>query len=146
MTTTLTASALERFAHNPEFHRRAKAAIVLGKVAANVRKHVDSYTRPIFDRFGFGAEYWNRLYLLLDEHEDRINEYFAACCAAHADHGYDLPDGYCPALVAEHEHVAALRELRSLACGVLGIPEPIVIEHCDKLDELLLDLYRDAMA
>lgn len=146
MTTALTRSALERFAHNPEFHRRAMAAIAAGEKAEATREHVDSYTRPIFDSFGFGAEYWQRLYLLLDEHEARVHEYFAACDRAHREHGYDLPPDYCPALVAEHEHIAALRDLRELACGVLGIPEPIQMEHCERLETLLLDMYRDVMS
>lgn len=74
------------------------------------RERVDAYVRPIFLRYEFRHEGTgeiltdpDRIYLAGDspEVEARCKEYFAECDRAHREHGFDGPDGHCPALVAE---------------------------------------------
>lgn len=99
--------------------------------ARTTRLRVDSYTMPLFASFGFvhartGEPLANpqRLYLAGPEGEEleaRVAEYYAACDAANAAHGHDVPTGYCPALIAEHAATAAESALLAHAETILGV-------------------------
>lgn len=116
MTTTTTTNSKLTIANLKKVERDAKtlalrANLLLAReVAAQTRVQVDAYIAPVFAKFEFYADRSgerltspDRLYLVADLNAPEVKAFDAACSAAHREHGYDLPDGYCPALVAEEE-------------------------------------------
>jgi len=114
-----------------------------------VREHVDSYTQPIFETYGFkvdaditkGMTDYGRpldkpsdLYLTDDP---RVTEYYAACDKAHKEQGYDVQAGYCPALVAEHELIKIQNQLLESGAKLMGI-EDIPVYGKNRVDMLKL--------
>ncbi len=93
-------AALVRVVENARAHARSE------------RQRVNAYIQPIFARYQFPVRQEVRekygefvkkdddLYLCDDE--ELCATYFAECDQAHRAHGYIGPEGYCPALVAEH--------------------------------------------
>lgn len=92
--------------------------------AKSTRAKVDAYIQPVFERFSFTSK-WdgkpitkpNDLYLT----DEDCTAYYAACDIAHREQGYNLPEGHCPALVAEHEQLKAEWALLEAAGKLLGI-------------------------
>jgi hypothetical protein len=133
-------------------------------VATVIRKKVDDYINPIFESFKFTycgdlAERLDRragekllgtalkredLHLCDDQ---RLQEYFDACDAAHRAHGYDLPKGHCPALQAENLLIQAQGALIESAKPIAGIKCYMLIgAHLEKeyLDLLIKACLADA--
>jgi len=106
------------------------AAAVRARVAARrERERVDAYVGPIFARYGFVNQWTGKplavprdLYLAggTPEIEERCGAFYKECDAAHRAHGFTGGDGFCPALIAENEVIAAERDLIAGAGGVFG--------------------------
>jgi hypothetical protein len=72
-------------------------------------ERVAAYTKPIFDTYEFYAdlkgEDGERLTdpdkLYLSEDDEKCAAYYAELDKAHREHGFDGPEGHCPALVAQ---------------------------------------------
>jgi hypothetical protein len=127
-TAKLTVSNLKKLDRDPKTAILRAALIATRKVAAIRRAEVDAYIQPIFDTFEFYAERSGRrltrpddLYLVEDLNAPEVKAFDAACTAAHRAHGYDLPDGHCPALVAHHAAVQAEKALLQHFSAALGI-------------------------
>lgn len=100
-------------------HKGLAIAVCAAKACSEVtRERVDAYIAPVFASFGFQysgtmadklKQYGpipspEQLYLCEDP---RIPDFYAACDVEHKRQGFDLPAGYCPALVAETELIKA---------------------------------------
>jgi len=139
MTGSLTIENLKRFDRNPVTQALRAAVLVSRAVAKKTRADVDAYTMPAFHGFGFvdaetgkPLKHWSDLYL---SHQD-ATAFYAACDDLNRAHGYDLPAGYCPALVAEHAVIKAENALLKHAGSCLGID----------FECACLDIRRDALA
>jgi len=138
-------------------HRSLALAVCHAQAAAELtREKVDAYIKPIFESFNFvycgdlaerldkraGEKFvGKRLQYKKDLHlcdDPRLPEYFAACTAAHRAHGYDLPDGHCPALRMENLLIKAQGELIAAAEPIAGIKRYMLI--ADNREEAYLDL------
>ena len=115
------------------------------------RERVDSYIRPIFNGFGFTycgpmAEkmglkgplpHPNDLYLCEDE--ALLTDYWKACDAAHREHGFRGEAGYCPALIAESNHIKIQNGLLRAGCDLFGLEDiPSLPDQRAKMLDLLL--------
>lgn len=127
--------------------KRAIVAVIAWRIKAKVtREYVDAYCLPILadlqipdKRTGEQIDDLEHVYKAdLDSHE--IKRFYELCNDAHRAHGFDVPPGYCPALVAEHEVVKNEHALLSLAKQFLGIDAiSAKLEHRETLLNLLLN-------
>lgn len=113
-------------------NRELAMAVCTARAFAEVEKErVDAYILPLFNTFSFaedvegcsGETITNPEHLYLSRDDDRVAAYYAACDKAHQEHGFDGPEGFCPALVAEElQRKAENAMLVSLGefCGVDG--------------------------
>lgn len=148
---SLTVAAVKAFYKSPETMKLV-AAIPLAKAhAKEVRAKVDAYIAPVFaacgpfpiadrfaERLGADAKVDKPSNLYRCEDEAKIEAFYAACDEAHKANGYDLPAGYCPALIAEHAVVEAERALlkHAMAAGII----PDGADLSPKLREKALNL------
>lgn len=74
-------------------------------------KRVNAYIMPLFATFTFldedGALITDPDYLFKCDDEALVASYFAACDAAHREHGFTGETGCCPALIAEAAQIKA---------------------------------------
>lgn len=122
----LSIASLKAFERHPNT-LPMRAAVIAARIAATaLRAEVDAYTLPVFAQFAFTNQHDGSaitapgdLYLSGDKAE--CDRFYAACDAANRAHGHHLPDGYCPALVAEEAVRQAERALLNHAKALLGI-------------------------
>jgi hypothetical protein len=137
-------------------------------VAQTVKAHEDEYIKPIFDSFNFiyegnavarlDSRRGEKLagkpvpsphdfnFCLLhgqeepDHIKDKLRSYYAACDAAHRDHGYTgLPEGQSPTLRAEQLHREAEWALMDSAGPLFGLTDhPHLPEHRKRYLDLLI--------
>ncbi len=115
-----------RFTQSPETIAAQEHLRTARSKARRIRAHVDSYTAPIFARFRFTdartGEALTSPHELYRSHEEAtIAEYYAACDEANRANGYDVPAGFCPALLAEHALIKAENQLLKLASQVFAL-------------------------
>lgn len=108
-------------------------------VAELTRAQVDAYIQPIFEKYQFKVDadvakgcgdYGTPLKSPKDLYltdDPRLSEYYAECDDAHRAHGYELPAGYCPALVAETNQTKAEHDLIVSGAALMGIDTDRVI-------------------
>lgn len=100
--------------------------------AATEKERVDAYILPLFATFEFtkdrkgckrdgeleptGEKITDPEQVYLSTNEELCVEYFAASDAAHRAHGFDGPDGFCPASIADHD-VGRAEHLLIVALG-----------------------------
>lgn len=94
------------------------------------RERVDAYVRPIFVRYGFkndldgsGETLTDPRRLYLSEEDDRAKEFYAECDRAHRAHGFDGPEGHCPALIAEDLQCRAEQLLLASLAAMQGLDD-----------------------
>lgn len=114
-------------------NRSLAMTVVKAKVFAEMeRERVDAYVRPIFLRYGFRDDLFEdgngeiltdprRLYL--SKEDDRAKEFYAECDRAHREHGFDGPEGHCPALVAEDLQCRAEQLLLASLAAFQGLDD-----------------------
>jgi len=137
-------------------------------VAETLKAHEDEYIKPIFDSFNFIYEgnAVTRLdsrrgeklagkpipspndfnFCLLhgpdepDHIKEKLRAYYAACDAAHRDHGYiGLPEGHSPSSRAEQLHREAEWALMDSAGPLFGLTaHPHIAEHRKRYLDLLI--------
>lgn len=128
-----------------------------------IRQAVDEYLKPVFEQFDFrvtlechghrppdfGEKITDEKQIYLDADEEKCKRYWAACREEHlkhdfadvvlqheASHGGD--QGWCPALISEHQFIKAKRSLADhVATKWLGLKE-INYPHSDKLVDIVL--------
>ena len=90
--------------------------LVLSMTAARTwatveRKRVNAYIMPLFAGFAFidrkGAAITDPKRLYHCDDRAKCAEYYAACDAAHREHGFTGETGCCPALIAEDAQIKA---------------------------------------
>jgi hypothetical protein len=129
-----------------EAGKLADALLVATAFAQLERERVDGYVEPIFAAYGFRdgrtgepLKHSRELYRVDDLQDDRVNEFYAACDAAHRERGFTGPEGHCPALVAENAVIQAERALLEAAGRWLGFDAGLVYgENRKKMLDLLL--------
>jgi hypothetical protein len=113
-------------------NRPLAETLCLAKAFAEVeRERVNAYILPLFETFTFtedsegceGEKITNPEHLYLSEDEKLSAEYYAACDRAHREHGFDGPEGHCPALVAGHLLVQAENLLLGEVTELMGVGE-----------------------
>lgn len=117
---TPTIGDLKRFERDEQTTFLRLALLAAELCAKETRRKVDAYTRPVFERFTFYDDLMRRApqdapkerltdpsRLYLSEDEAQSEAFYAACDVAKRAHGYNLPDGHCPALIAEHNVIKA---------------------------------------
>jgi hypothetical protein len=135
---TLNVAAVKAF-YTSHKTRDLVLAVVMAKAhAKEVRAKVDAYIAPVFaacgpfpvsrdmEEHGVGCRVVDKpsnLYQCRDE--AKCAAFYAACDAAHKANGYDLPAGYCPALVAEHAIIDAEHALLDAAIDAGIIPDGV---------------------
>ena len=114
-------AAMLAFVNNPAVVQGIKDLEAARVEAKETRALVDAYIRPVFARFDFRdvrtgekIEDERQLYRA-DLKSQQMRDYEAACDAEHRRQGYDLPPGYCPALVAENRINEIEKRLLDLA-------------------------------
>lgn len=129
----LTVASLRRFERDPVTRALRAQVIVLHELAVKRRAEVDAYIAPVFARFEFYADRWperrscggeritNPRDLYLSADDAQCARFYAACDAAHREHGHQLPEGHCPALRAENDAISAENALLAHAALSLGI-------------------------
>jgi hypothetical protein len=127
----LSIASVKAFYKN-EAHLALMAAVLVARErAAEVRAEVDSYIEPLFAMLsrshGLVDEYTGEPItrskdLYMSDDDTFASTFYAACDEAHKDHGWNLPEGHCPALTAENLATEAERELLKAAAKHYGIP------------------------
>lgn len=112
----LTIDNLRALERDPMTLALKAAVLVRRERAAILRAKVDAYVAPVFARFAFVSKHDGRPIVRPDElylsgDEAGCAEFYAACDVAHREHGHNMPTGYCPALVAEHDVIKAEQAL-----------------------------------
>lgn len=121
-------------------------AVVAARVHAELeRKRVDEYIRPVFEGFEFlddeGKRILNERHIFACPDEELCAKYYAACDKAHRAHGFDGPEGHCPALIAEHEAMKAEQALLVAAARFMGVdPAGFYGKNREKALELFVAL------
>lgn len=108
-TTNITPSDIKKLKIWARDHRGLAKAVCEAKAFAEMeRDRVNSYVRVVFDRYEFtndmdgsGEKISDPSRLYLSQDEDQVAAYYADCDRAHREHGFNGPEGHCPALVAE---------------------------------------------
>jgi len=130
-------------------HQSLALAVCKATAFAQVtRERVDEYTAPIFQSFKFKDEEGQpiekpgQLYLCKDE--DRCKEYYAEKEIADRAHGWGGEEGYCPALVAEHNQIKMEQALIFKGAKLMGIKGMgwNTLENRKKMLDLLLGACR----
>jgi hypothetical protein len=111
--------------------------------ARTVRAEVDSYIEPLFHTFNFRdkrtglpIEKSDLLYLT----DEDTTAFYAACDLAHRERGHNLPEGHCPALIAENAVLDIERELIEAAGRLLGFdPGYVYGDNRTKLLQVIAD-------
>lgn len=137
MATMTTPAGLERFM-DQQGDILCERLIQAEQKATETRRAVDAYIAPVFARFSFTNKWKggpitkpDDLYLT----DEDCEPFYRACDVAHREHGHDLPEGHCPALIAEHEQVIAETALVEAAGELLGFESWQV--HGDNRKKLL---------
>lgn len=144
----ITIASVKAFYAN-EAHLALMAAVLMAREhAVEVRAEVDSYIEPLFATFSqshglvdeFTGEPITRSKdLYMSDDEEAATAFYAACDGAHKAHGWDLPEGPCPALTAENLVTEAERALLKAATAHYGIDFDNV--YSLKLRAKALDLF-----
>jgi hypothetical protein len=107
------------------------------------RKQVNEYLKPIFEQFSFtypdGTPLTEEKYLYRCEDEAMWMAYYAACDVEHRKHGFDGPQGHCPALIGESLLIDAQNLLLREGADFFGLQDiPHMPEDREKMLKLLL--------
>lgn len=115
-----------------------------------MRKKVDAYIRPIFDRFTFlpGLSFRSHVgdapitdpeHLHLCEDEAMLKAYYDACHEEHLKQGYTGEWGFCPALRAENLLTQAENVFLEAGAELMGLENPpFDLDLREKMLKLLL--------
>lgn len=133
MTAKLTIAQVKAYHRAPKT-TELKAALLVAQAAAQVlREQIDALLTPEFVKFGFvrddnGAPITREADLYLSEQEDLFPRWYAQRDAIIARAGWTIPagsegEGWCPALVAEHELIKAENALLDHARAWFELPE-----------------------
>jgi|SRR5690606_31684368 len=154
MSFALSIPVFKAFFKRPDTRALVEALKKAKVTAKETRTKVDAYIAPVFEDCGpfpvdpdklsrrggpAFVETPDKLYLCSDE--ARCNAFYAACDRAHKEQGYRLPEGYCPALVAEHAVTKLENALLDHAKACKILPGPI---YSLELREKALDLFLNA--
>ena len=128
----LTVATVKAFYANEENLALVAKVLAARLVAEATREAVDAYIEPLFATYEFyadqlpcdsGRKLTSSRDLWLSKDDEQAAKFYAACDAAHAAHGWELPGpGYCPALMAENEVIEAENELLKAAAEHFGLP------------------------
>ena len=134
-----------------EHYALAYAVVAAQAFAQCERARVDAYIAPIFERHTFNVcerfakspperiTNIGNLYLTDLEAPDYL-AFLAECDAANRAHGWTGQDGFCPALVAEHEATKAERALIDAGRELMGIEQDLYGDNRAKMLRLLLEM------
>lgn len=125
-------------------HRQEAYAVIMAQAIAEVeRERVNAYVIPIFRKYKFTDNNGNpitdkeRLYTCPDE--GRCMVFYAECDRAHRAHGFTGEEGYCPALIAEHDRTVAENALLDKAKVLFGITDCFLMpEQHERMLKLVL--------
>lgn len=133
-----------------KLQRWARSNRALVQAMLDARKHaqaerarVDGYIEPLFTTFSFvderGAAITKSSSLYRCQDEDAVAKFYAACDAAHREHGFTGEPGYCPALVADHAAVKAETAVVRSMEQLLGV-EVLNMDHRAKLLGIVVNM------
>lgn len=130
-------------------HKHLAIAVLEARAFADLeRERVSTYIAPVFARFSFkndddghgdGSPITDREQLHLSDDDDQLAAYYAACDAAHREHGFTGGEGCCPALIAEGLQVGAERALVLAMGEFMGVGEK-ALRAWDKSLQFALDV------
>lgn len=122
MATMTTPAGLELFMDR-QGDELCAAMVAAEERAAAVRREVDAYIEPLFLTYGFTdkrtgkpLQKSDQLYLT----DADATAFYAECDRLHRERGHDLPEGHCPALIAENDVIHAQAALIDAAGQLLG--------------------------
>lgn len=106
MVEELTIGKVKKFCRSEVTCELVRDVLAKRAFAAAELARVDAYIAPVFASFAFtegrrGRKITGPDNVWLCEDEELVAKYYAACDAAHKANGSTLPEGYCPALVAD---------------------------------------------
>ena len=105
----LTVPALKRFNARADVRAAIAAIKVTRERSERITAHVENYLAPAFAAFepfyASGTRITDRadLYMCDDAQDAQCAAWYAHCDVLHASNGYNVREGYCPALVAQDE-------------------------------------------
>lgn len=121
-----TVPAFKRWARK---NRDLAMTVLKARVFAEMEnERVEAYREPVFAKYEFtndmdrprnthkGEKLTHSKQLYLSENEELCKAFYAECELAHREHGFDGPEGHCPALSAE----SLQREAEQLLLDSLG--------------------------
>jgi len=106
----------ETFRPTAQMIDAARAVFAAMAYEATVRPIVETYQINILRALGYDETMLGREYRMPD---DDLKQYYAQCRIEHKKAGFDVPDDYCPLLMAENETRKAKRRLVDVSCPVL---------------------------
>ena len=115
MNTALTLPDVARFRSNPEVVALKARILEARAEAERTRADVRAYLTPVVRAFGYDSMD------AFDADYDPDPAIYTAFDAAHRARGYDLPEGHCPALVAENKLLKLETEGARCIAALLGI-------------------------
>ena len=147
-------SNLVKLSKNPKLVEAAAKVIATKAAYKAVKERVDAYVAPIFasmkDSFPLGKYAKGPIespkeIFLADLNSPEVKAYWDALQVAHKENGFNVPEGYCPALCAEHEHLEAKWDICDVAyslCNELPTRDQATgtVERFDKYVETLVGL------
>lgn len=123
---SLNLNTVKAFFKNPQNVKLIDDLLAKREKAQAVRKHVDGYIEPVLLKANLKDDQGNTItdhrHVFLCEDDEKVNAFFAACDSAHAENGYDMPEGFCPALTAEHEAIKAENAVMDAASQAMDAP------------------------
>ena len=150
-----TIATLKKFAKDHRTVNAVAEVIAARLVAKTTRAKVDAYIAPVFARFTFNVaedkqgrrgvqtKITHPRDLYLCEDDATCFKFYAACDEAHRANGWDIPTGYCPALMAESRATDAEQALLKMAGELFGVPfERMHGKDREKAVALFLDVVK----
>ncbi len=152
----LSIALLKKLSNSAEFAKAASDCVLAQAKYEVIKEKVDAYKKPIFDSMKGSFPLSNiakklkateipdedkMYYADLDSPE--VKAYWAALDVAHKANGFDMPEGHCPALTAEHKWLEAKWKLCDVASELTNGDLPnsknigILPDGLDRLVKLL---------
>lgn len=122
----LTVPALKRFNARADVRAAIAAIKVTRERSERITAHVENYLAPAFAAFepfyASGTRITDRadLYMCDDAQDAQCAAWYAHCDVLHASNGYNVREGYCPALVAQDDARKSENALLAMVTDLTG--------------------------
>lgn len=140
-------AAAKKLSTSNKFLELVASYLVTKANAKAVREKVDAYKRDsgLLESFGFRYDKSRQdslkpitddKHLYMSDDDEGVAKYFKALGPLHAANGFNVPDDYCPALMAESDNREAWWAMEKFAIEALEMDEMAIVGGtCEQRDE-----------